>query len=87
MAHVSPINYVEDRRLVARLLAGDETAFKQFFTDHDGYIALRSLERAATPVRLKTQRRQPYPAPWPTSGAIEERRSSLPGSARSAAVS
>jgi RNA polymerase sigma-70 factor, ECF subfamily len=34
MADVSPITYVEDRRLVARLLAGDETAFKQFFSDH-----------------------------------------------------
>lgn len=34
MAKVSHITYIEDQRLVARLLAGDETAFKQFFTDH-----------------------------------------------------
>jgi RNA polymerase sigma-70 factor (ECF subfamily) len=34
MANVSPIAYPEDQRLVARLLAGDEPAFKQFFSDH-----------------------------------------------------
>src|SRR5687767_3521926 len=30
----SPVVYAEDKRLVARLLAGDESAFNQFFADH-----------------------------------------------------
>jgi RNA polymerase sigma-70 factor, ECF subfamily len=30
----SPVVYAEDKRLVVRLLAGDEEAFKQFFSDH-----------------------------------------------------
>jgi RNA polymerase sigma-70 factor (ECF subfamily) len=34
MPTVSPIVYAEDRRLVARLLDGDEAAFRQFFADH-----------------------------------------------------
>jgi RNA polymerase sigma-70 factor (ECF subfamily) len=34
MPTVSLVVYAEDRRLVARLLAGDEAAFKQFFADH-----------------------------------------------------
>jgi RNA polymerase sigma-70 factor (ECF subfamily) len=34
MPTVSPVVYAEDKRLVARLLDGDEAAFKQFFVDH-----------------------------------------------------
>jgi RNA polymerase sigma-70 factor (ECF subfamily) len=34
MPNASPVVYAEDKRLVARLLAGDEAAFRQFFTDH-----------------------------------------------------
>jgi RNA polymerase sigma-70 factor (ECF subfamily) len=34
MPTVSPVVYAEDKRLVARLLAGEEAAFKQFCTDH-----------------------------------------------------
>ena len=34
MPTASPVVYAEDKRLVARLLAGDEAAFKQFFADH-----------------------------------------------------
>ena len=41
MPTVSPVVHAEDKRLVARLLAGDEAAFKQFFADH--YRAALSL--------------------------------------------
>ena len=34
MPTISPVVYAEDKRLVARLLAGEEAAFKQFFADH-----------------------------------------------------
>ena len=34
MPTVSPVVYLEDKRLVARLLEGDEAAFTQFFSDH-----------------------------------------------------
>ena len=34
MPTVSPVVHAEDKRLVARLLAGDEAAFRQFFADH-----------------------------------------------------
>lgn len=34
MPTVSPVVYAEDKRLVTRLLAGDEAAFRQFFADH-----------------------------------------------------
>jgi RNA polymerase sigma-70 factor (ECF subfamily) len=34
MPTVSPVVYAEDKRLVARLLAGEEAAFRQFFADH-----------------------------------------------------
>jgi RNA polymerase sigma-70 factor (ECF subfamily) len=34
MPTASPVVYAEDKRLVARLLAGEEAAFKQFFADH-----------------------------------------------------
>jgi RNA polymerase sigma-70 factor, ECF subfamily len=34
MPTASPVVYAEDKRLVARLLSGDEAAFKQFFADH-----------------------------------------------------
>ena len=34
MPTVSPVVHAEDKRLIARLLAGEEAAFRQFFTDH-----------------------------------------------------
>jgi RNA polymerase sigma-70 factor (ECF subfamily) len=34
MPTVSPVVHAEDKRLVARLLAGEEAAFTQFFADH-----------------------------------------------------
>jgi len=34
MPTVSPVVYAEDKRLVARLLQGEEAAFRQFFADH-----------------------------------------------------
>jgi RNA polymerase sigma-70 factor (ECF subfamily) len=44
MPTVSPVVYAEDKRLAARLLAGDEAAFRQFFADH-----YRRLYRFALP--------------------------------------
>jgi RNA polymerase sigma-70 factor (ECF subfamily) len=34
MPTVSPVVHAEDKRLAARLLAGEEAAFRQFFADH-----------------------------------------------------
>jgi RNA polymerase sigma-70 factor (ECF subfamily) len=34
MPTVSPVVYADDKRLVARLLAGEEAAFRQFFADY-----------------------------------------------------
>lgn len=41
----SPVVYVEDKRLVARLLAGDEHAFRQFFADHYARLYRFALAR------------------------------------------
>jgi RNA polymerase sigma-70 factor (ECF subfamily) len=41
----SPVVYAEDQRLVARLLAGDERAFRQFFADHYARLYRFALAR------------------------------------------
>jgi RNA polymerase sigma-70 factor, ECF subfamily len=41
----SPVIHVEDKRLVALLLAGDERAFRQFFSDHYARLYRFALAR------------------------------------------